>query len=258
MDLEVVMPSKDRSGRSDFVVRAIQSVQDQVRHGFNNVSVILVLDPDDSFERSLDMFRIPISVVRSKVKGQIPALNTGVASAKSSHLAFLEDDDWWDDNFLQVSTECIVDCAPNLITQNQIEVEEDGSFMRVFDFPTPSTWVAETEMVRKLGGFDLQSRWHTDNWFLGEVQSKGFSRVHLVERTAPIALPLAEQVRPWIANIIKTNPKNFDIFAHQYPEPLVFRQVHASQGTETVSCEAKEESISEYRVLKQKFQCIPW
>lgn len=258
MDLEVVMPSKDRPGRSDFVVRAIQSVQDQVGHGFNHVSVILVLDLDDSFDVSLDMFRVPISVVRSNVKGQIPALNTGVASAKSSHLAFLEDDDWWGENFLQVSTECIVDCAPNLITQNQIEVAEDGSFMRVFDFPTPSTWVAETEMVRKLGGFDLQSRWHPDNWFLGEVQRKGFFRVHLVERTAPIVLSLAEPVRPWIANIIKTNPKNFDIIAHDYPEPLVFRQVHASQGTSTVVNQATNESLSEYRALKQKFQRIPW
>ena len=258
MNLEVIMPSKRRVGREHFLRRAIKSIEAQNESVFENTSVIIVVDPGDGLSHFANDFDIEIKILEADRKGQIPALNHGIKFASADYLAFLEDDDWWDPNFLKVSGECLVEFNPELITQNQLEVYSNGDFARVFDFATPSTWIASREMVVELNGFSNDSKWHTDNEFLGRVHQQGFDRIHLVERSAPLTLELALQVRPWIANVIKTNQNNFEILAHEYPEPLVFRQIHAEQGTEAINNIFFDESRLEYKKLKSLFGYIPW
>jgi glycosyltransferase involved in cell wall biosynthesis len=258
MNLEVIMPSKRRVGREDFLRRAIKSIEVQNESIFTNTIISIVVDPGDDIKNLVNDFDVEIKILESDRKGQIAALNYGIRAASASHLAFLEDDDWWDPNFLVVGGECLDEFGPELITQNQLEVYPNGDYARVFDFPTPSTWIASRKMVVALDGFSKDSKWHTDNEFLGRVYQQGFSRIHLVERSAPLTLELAQQVRPWVANILKTNQHNFEILAHQYPEPLVFRQIHPEQGTEYVKGSFSTESQLEYQKLKILFGQVPW
>lgn len=258
MNLEVIMPSKKRVGRDSFLRRAIKSIEAQNDSVFENTSVIIVVDPGEGLSDFATDFDVEIKILEANRKGQIAALNHGIEFATADYLAFLEDDDWWDPNFLKVGGECLAEFEPELITQNQLEVYSNGDFARVFDFATPSTWIASREMVVELSGFSNDSKWHTDNEFLGRVHQQGFGRIHLVERSAPLTLELALQVRPWVANVIKTNQNNFEILAHEYPEPLVFRQIHPGQGTVEINGDFSEESRVEYQKLKKTFGQIPW
>jgi len=60
MNLEVIMPSKNRVGRDSFLRRAIKSIEAQNESVFGNTSVIIVVDPGEGLSGFATDFDVEI------------------------------------------------------------------------------------------------------------------------------------------------------------------------------------------------------
>ncbi len=103
---------------------------------------------------------------RAAENNQTAAVNAALASAKGTHIAFLEDDDRWLPEFLSTALSLRVP----FVSSTQLEVHLDGTVERIFDFPTPSGWVGESWVFDRIGA--LVGRWHIDNYFLGATRRR--------------------------------------------------------------------------------------
>ena len=102
--VSVVMPTYKRS---DMLIRAIDSVFAQ---SYKNIELILVNDndPNDFFTAELkkrikdyredDRFHF---IIQDKHVNGAVARNVGIKKAKGEYIAFLDDDDWWENNKIE-------------------------------------------------------------------------------------------------------------------------------------------------------------
>ena len=88
----VVIPTRGRPG---FLSRAIASVR---RQSVRDLELVVVDDGPGEGDGLRDVPEMRGAVVlRTGGAGQVPARNLGVAQARGGAIAFLDDDDWWDD-----------------------------------------------------------------------------------------------------------------------------------------------------------------
>lgn len=184
--------------------RAIKSVFDQT---YKNIEVIVVNDSDKSFlgyknvvevvERFIKMYGSKIKYVEHDVaKGACAARNTGLEMAKGEYIAFLDDDDEWENRKLEKQLSVFenkketnisfVYCGALFVYDNKEGVIEKFhpkyTSGNIFDKLLVDNFVLgasfpliRTEYVRKIGGFDLSfpSCQDWDVWLqlsqLGEV-----------------------------------------------------------------------------------------
>jgi glycosyltransferase involved in cell wall biosynthesis len=100
-EVSVIIPTYNRSQK---VERAIRSVLDQ---SFGDVEIIVVDDgsTDDTYQ-CLDRLRPSITYIRELVnRGVSAARNRGIKSSLAPWIAFLDSDDYWLKDKLQVQTE---------------------------------------------------------------------------------------------------------------------------------------------------------
>ncbi|WP_168044676.1 glycosyltransferase family 2 protein [Ectothiorhodospira sp. PHS-1] len=93
--ISVVIPTCDRS--TNFLYKAVTSALTQT---LKPIEVIVV----DNGIRDADSAALPEGVKRFRLPPRIGASrarNFGAAMAQGSHVAFLDDDDWWDADFLR-------------------------------------------------------------------------------------------------------------------------------------------------------------
>ena len=111
-----------------------------------------------------------------------------------------------------------------------------------------------------MGLFDLGTRWHLDNEWLGRLAEAGIPRCHLLEQTAPLALARAALMRPWIANVVRNGGPHVTLRRHAFLAPLVFRLVHSRSGLGRIARDPalQQESQNEYQALANRFGRIPW
>lgn len=206
----------------------------------------------------LEGFDFPVRIVNGSARSAQAALNSAAARATGEYIAFLEDDDVWEPDHLEMSLRALQHCA--FVSGTQLEVDPEGTVVRINDFPTPTGWVMPRSTWEQVGPFDPDYRMHQDNEWLGRMAEHGIGRAHLVESTAPISVHVARQVRPWLANVIDLGGGNVHLERHDSPKPLIRRLVHSDSNMHLISINAEAKALSEadYIRLIQRYGRIPW
>jgi len=92
-DVSVVIPTHDRPA---LLRRALASVE---RQAFRSLEIVVVDDGDGSGAAlAAQSAARPLRTVDNARRGQVAARNRGIAAATGRFIAFLDDDDWWDDD----------------------------------------------------------------------------------------------------------------------------------------------------------------
>lgn len=265
--LAVIIPSRlQRALRGPaphelFVKRAIDSVEAQpdIKAGRVTASFFVGVDPGADRPADLDG-RANVSLHVSQHPSQAGALNACIAALPDSVdlVAFLEDDDRWEENYLAWALAALAQY--DFVSSTQLEVDEENNIVRINDFPTPSGWIMHLRTLRAVGPFSIATRWHLDNEWLGRLAETGMRRCHMTEMTAPAALDVAHQVRPWLANVLRFGGPSVHLRRHAGLAPLVIRMVHPRSGMAQIQTNpvAFNQSRSEQEGLIQRFGRIPW
>jgi hypothetical protein len=264
LNIAVVTPTRlQRIGGTEegelFVERAMQSALSQVCEQSVRITFIVGVDADAVVPERLSSRQDTI-IARSEGRSQILALNAGLKEVGPAFnfVAFLEDDDRWQPNYLTWVFFALAQY--DFVSSTQLEVDENDQIIRINDFPTPSGWIMPISTLNTVGHVDLKSKWHYDNEWLGRLSECGLSRCHLVEVTAPVTLAASHQARPWIANVIRNGGQRVTVQRHALTVPLVIRQMHSGSGSTAVATNsvASQESQQEYAALIARYGRIPW
>ena len=172
-----------------YISEAIQSVINQTRP----VDEILIVN-DGSSDRGEDVIRNSFSdkriIILNKTNGgQSSARNHGVDSAKSSHIAFLDQDDLWHRSHVELLISPFLSCSETAISYGNLDrINEKGwltemDYLNNFSAPhpkkrlhdclsqdmyiLPSASIIEKEAFQVVGGFDERlSGYEDDDLFL--------------------------------------------------------------------------------------------
>lgn len=132
MNISVVIPLFNKE---KYIKRALNSILEQTYP----VSEIIVVD-DGSTDKGSDVVRSmnvsKVKIIRQKNLGASTARNTGVMATKSSHIAFLDADDYWYGNHVSILIDLInkyPHCgAYSTLFEIESEYKNKKSFEKVF------------------------------------------------------------------------------------------------------------------------------
>ena len=220
------------------------------------VEIAVGVDPDaEAPERLSAPF---IHVVRSASASQASALNSAAARFDHDFIAFLEDDDEWRPQFLDVAIRAL-EQAP-FVSSTQLEIQPTGEVVCINDFPTPSGWIMRRAVWEQVGGFDETYRFHLDNEWLGRLADAKIARIHLVESTAPILPGLLATLRPRLHRAVTFSGECVTLRRHRYAVPLVRRMVHRGSGMAQIQLDPEKRAVSnaEIQRLIDRFGRLPW
>lgn len=223
-----------------------------------DVEVSIGVDPGLALPAEVSLPRWA-TLSHAAAPSQAAALNAAATAIDHDFVAILEDDDRWLPGHLGKSLEALRDHGLDFVSSTQLQVDERGAVVSIFDFPTPSGWVMRRAVWDAVGGFDTAYRYHLDNDWLGRLAARGFKRGHLVEATAPIE-PRWFAVRPWLGNVVAHGGSASRLLRHDRPSPLVTRLVHSGSGMAAVASDAAAQSASrqEYERLVARYGRVPW
>ena len=255
--INVIIASKKQKKQIEFLTRAIASVQKQNKPEKSKIFVTVAVDRDCELGKST-LDKLDVKCVVSKGSTQAAALNKAIDTVKDGYVAFLEDDDQWEQNYLQNAFKYLEESE--FISSTQAEYNENGVFVRINDFPTPSGWFMHAKTLHRVGRFNEEFKFHIDNEWLGRLKQKSVKRVHLIEATAPVNELYCRQVRPWLSNIINFSEGLCVLKRHTSPYPLVRRLIHKNSGMASIARDHNLQRISttEQIRLRQIFGTIPW
>jgi hypothetical protein len=262
VNLLVVVPS--RLGRNAcgrlFLSEAIDSIAAQRFPADTAVRIEIAIGVDPRADVPDDL-SLPANatVARAASQSQAAALNAAATAFHHDFLAILEDDDQWLPDHLGNSLAALRRHAVDFVSTTQLQVDESGEIASIFDFPTPSGWVMRREVWHSVGPFDDSYRYHLDNEWLGRLATRGVSRGHLVESTAPVDGRWMA-VRPWLKNVLTQGGPRSTLLRHGNPVPNVRRLIHGGSGMSTISHDpiAHATSTQEYERLSKTYGRIPW
>jgi hypothetical protein len=254
----VVIPSRLERGADGrhFLERAIHSVATQKPPREIALDVVVGVDPGTKVPARLA--KPFVRFVSAPVARQAAALNSAAALFDHDLIAFLEDDDLWSEQFLEVALPAL-DEAP-FVSSTQLEVDGVGEVVGINDFPTPSGWIMRREVWEAVGPFDETYRFHLDNDWLGRLGETKIARIHLVESTAPLHPNLVQRLRPRLHRALTLSGGNARLSRHRYALPLVRRLVHFGSGMAQISTnpELGAASDAENARLVERFGYVPW
>lgn len=253
--LTVIIPSRAQADQEKFLARALASIAGQSAAAQFEIHVVIGVDAGCA-PRVPSVAGLTVVCAESAGSSQAAALNAALARVSAGFVAFLEDDDQWLPEYLLYAVAAIAHC--DFVSSTQLEVERDGTVVRINDFPTPSGWFMRSETLAKVGAFDETYRFHLDNDWLGRLAEARARRIHLVESTAPSQRGHMN-VRPWLARVVDEPGGLCRVARHGSPIPLVRRLVHAHSGTGQIVRDAQQRarSRSEFAALSRRFGRIP-
>ena len=236
--ISVVIPTYNRAA---FVVAAIESVLAQT---YPHVEILIVDDgsTDETSEKVRELIELnsregatvkPIRYIHQNNQGPSRARNQGIAKAQGSWIAFLDSDDFWlpEKLELQVRTlerfeECgacytnarLVDTSGLNTTAFEVSRRPYNDFMGVVPDETIQlakafggswiqTLVVRRDLVQQIGGFDPGMPWAEDRDFL--------FRLSLVTRFCYVDKPLAVIERTTIDVDPNARTREWDSFEFQ-------------------------------------------
>ena len=172
--ISVIIPSRLEGSFLDDAVRSVFA-----QEGFHLADIQIIVGIDHG-QAALFRQRFPdLDMAESTGHSQAAALNAAAKQARGKYLAFLEDDDIWERNFLHTVLPLLDEA--DFVSSTQLEIDEQGVVRRINDFPTPSGWVLHRNTFDAVGPFDESYRWHLDNDWLGRLGETNIRRIHMVE-----------------------------------------------------------------------------
>lgn len=137
--LSVIIPTFNSA---KYLSEALQSVFSQTFEDFE----VIVVD-DGSTDNTADIVKEygnSLRYIRQKNQGPSAARNLGIRRAEGKYIAFLDADDWWNQNHLTELLECC-ELTPDagLVYGGRKWVDEKGELMRDTPIPTicPEGWI---------------------------------------------------------------------------------------------------------------------
>jgi glycosyltransferase involved in cell wall biosynthesis len=251
--VSVIIPSRLEGSYLDNAIRSVIA-----QEGVDQADIQIVVGVDHGqYVLFKDRYR-HVEMAESKAHRQAAALNTAVHQARGEYLAFLEDDDVWQQKFLRTAL-MLLDQV-DFVSSNQLEVDERGSPQQINDFPTPSGWVLRRRTFDTVGPFDETYRWHIDNEWLGRLGEANITRAHLVESTAPLAAHFLREKRPKLANVLSFGRPQPRIIRHEHAVPLIYRLVHSGSAMHRIAHDPALTAESKYEKsrMQKRFGRIPW
>lgn len=168
----------------EFVLRAVNSILNQ---SYKNIEVIVVNDSPKDFEgketlrKALDKLSDKVLYIEHEdSRGACAARNTGLTNAHGKYIGFLDDDDEWLPNKLEVMLPLFSSDSVGLVycgsicrivgTQQEFPFIKEFYSGYIFDkliyhnfIGSTSFPILKTEYVRKVGGFDVLQRASQDH-----------------------------------------------------------------------------------------------
>jgi hypothetical protein len=172
-----LQPRPDAGAEAIWLDRALRSVRRQILSTTVQLEIVVGLDPGACLPERM----AGLIAATAPRKRQAAALNAAVAASSGELLAFLEDDDYWEPKRLLYGLQNIE--KYDLITSNQREVDPDGSFLGINDYPTPSGWLLRRTAWKLVGPFDEDFTFVDSEW-LGRANNAKLRRLHLIEANA--------------------------------------------------------------------------
>lgn len=224
---------------------AMASVMEQ--RGLQWVSLEIYVGVDRGVVIPLHIYDNAV-VVRGTTQGQSFAVNAAAEMALLDGcdvLAFLEDDDRWHPRKCELmlphlETAHFVSCSQQLV--------QGGDSVGINDYPVPSGWMMPASLWKQVGGFDTSYRWMFDMEWLGRLNARKVSRVHLTNRGLPRQGKLGHVALH--AEVVTTD----------IPELLVIRSVNPDGGMVTIEKGgvAAAEATVEVAKIRERFGNCPW
>jgi glycosyltransferase involved in cell wall biosynthesis len=194
-DISVIIPYYNRE---QFIDETIQSVLAQT---LQPLEIIIVNDCSrESSRRHLDRYEGVCRILDLKENiGLAGARNAGIEAAKGRYMAFLDDDDIWMPNKLEVQLKYLQEHPEcGIVHTAVLYFFQDGKeeYVRQFYFPCGPMWLASaltngswavipsilahSDVVRAVDGFDVKFREVEDRDFIIRVCAAGY-QVELIE-----------------------------------------------------------------------------
>jgi len=250
--LTVIIPSRTHDKQTKFLIKATDSIFKQNIIKKFDLTILVAIDKGSSVKNVGLEKKKDIRFIESNGNSQAAALNAGIkeTSDENGFVSILEDDDEWLPEFLFFAREALNNF--DFVSSNQSQFSEDGKFLGILDFPTPSGWLMPVSTLMKVGNFNESFKWHLDNEWLGRLAKTKSSRLHLIESSA--------QKRPELQKLVNYSLGFSKIGSHTLGTPLIKRILHSKSGTNQISNDKLkfEDSQKEYELLNKKFGRIPW
>jgi glycosyltransferase involved in cell wall biosynthesis len=184
----VVIPTRDRP---DFLAQAVDSVLQQ---SFPDLELLIV---NDGVTSVTDFGDDRVRVLNNETRGAVPARNLGILEASGSHIAFLDDDDYWTNpSHLEQANAALIDSA-DFYFSNGAMLYPDGE-KRLFSHSADkqslmrdNTILISTVCYRRglhlqLGNFDEALPYYWDwDWYL-RVAKADFRIAHSSQEAVSI------------------------------------------------------------------------
>jgi hypothetical protein len=243
-------------GGAYFLEQAIGSIATQKPS--RDIAVEIAVGVDPGAEIPPQLAAPFVRFVAAPAASQAAALNSAASLFDHDIIAFLEDDDLWSEQFLEVALPAL-EQAP-FVSSTQLEVDIGGEVACINDFPTPSGWIMRRDVWKAVGPFDESYRFHLDNEWLGRLAESNIARIHLVESTAPVHPSLLRPLRPRLHRALALSGGNTRLSRHKYALPLVRRLVHLGSGMAQIQINADSGAVSkaENARLVERFGRVPW
>lgn len=189
--ISLIIPSALRTIPGTDTLWLTRAIQSTLAQTLPPQEILVGLDPGVHLPGSVMALSTPACPIR-QANGDMPghqaACNAAVKRAGSPLLAFLEDDDFWTANHLELLVQVMDRTGAQFVSTSQEEVNPDGSSRgTIFDYPTASGWLlTRLTWMTHLKGFDVRFRVHHDNDAIGRLNRLGIPRTHIIEGTADL------------------------------------------------------------------------